>query len=80
MQLVINHYRKHSSKDSITAHTARASTDALREVSGKRVISSDLQPACSPDLNPCDFYLWRNVEQDIYRSNPRMTKELKENI
>jgi hypothetical protein len=41
-------------QDSATAHAARMSTQALSDVFGGRIISSDIWPARSPDLNPCD--------------------------
>jgi hypothetical protein len=45
-------------QDCATAHTATYSINVLNEVSENRLISCGLWPARSPDLNPCDFYLW----------------------
>jgi hypothetical protein len=45
-------------QDGATAHTATYSKNVLNEVFEKRLISRGLWPARSPDLNPCDFYLW----------------------
>jgi hypothetical protein len=36
-----------------TAHTAPMPMQALSDVFGDRIISSDIWPARSPDLNPC---------------------------
>jgi inhibitor of nuclear factor kappa-B kinase subunit alpha len=49
-------------------------------VFGDRIISRGLWPASSPDLNPCDFYLWGNLKQKVYKTNPHTIEELKENI
>jgi hypothetical protein len=38
---------------SVTAHTARVSMQALADVFVNRIISSDIWPACSLDLDPC---------------------------
>jgi hypothetical protein len=43
-------------QDSGTAHTACMSMQPLSDVFGDRIISSDIRPACSPDLHPCDFF------------------------
>jgi hypothetical protein len=44
-------------QDSATAHTARMSMQGLSDVFRDRIISSDIWLACTPDLNPCDFFL-----------------------
>jgi hypothetical protein len=36
-----------------------------------------LWPACSPDLTPCNFYLWGNLRDKVYRMNPHTEEELK---
>lgn len=37
-------------------------------------------PARSPDLTPCDFFLWGYIKDIVYRKNSRNLNELKENI
>jgi inhibitor of nuclear factor kappa-B kinase subunit alpha len=54
--------------------------EELRQVFGDRIISLGLWPARSPDLNPCDFYLWGNLKQKVYKTNPNTIEEPKENI
>jgi hypothetical protein len=39
-----------------------------------------LWPARSPDLNPCDFYLWGTLKDAIYVNNSHSLGELKEYI
>jgi hypothetical protein len=43
-------------QDSATAHTVSMSMQDFSYVFGKRIISSRIWPARSPDLSPCDFY------------------------
>lgn len=37
-------------------------------------------PPYSPDLNPCDFFLWGYLKDKVYRDNPRTMTELKDAI
>jgi hypothetical protein len=67
-------------QDSATAHIARMSLLALSSVFGDRIISSDIWPARSPDLNLCDFFLWGCLKDKVYNNNPRKEEELKESI
>ncbi|QQP34944.1 Transposable element Tc3 transposase, partial [Caligus rogercresseyi] len=66
-----------------TAHTSRASMAVLREQFPERLISirGDLEwPARSPDLSPCDFYLWGYLKSRVYVNRPRSLPDLKANI
>ena len=45
-----------------------------------RTISRDLWPARSPDMTPCDFYLWGRLKNAVYKTNPCTLKELKHDI
>jgi hypothetical protein len=57
-------------QDGATAHIATYSIHVLNEVFENRLISRGLWPARSPDLNPCDFYLWGNLKDKVYSNNP----------
>ena len=37
-------------------------------------------PPCSPDLTPCDFWLWGYLKDKVYRGNIRNLAELKNQI
>jgi hypothetical protein len=52
---------------------------ALSDVFGDRIISSDIWPARSPDLIPCDFFFCACLKNKVCSNYPR-TEELKENI
>ena len=51
---------------------------------GDRLISrktSFAWPAYSPDLNPCDYFLWVFLKSKVYTDPvPRTTEELKKNV
>jgi hypothetical protein len=66
-------------QDSSTAHTACISLQALSDVFRDRIINSGIWPACSPSLNPCEFFFWHYLKDRAYNSNAQM-EELKENI
>jgi hypothetical protein len=67
-------------QDGATAHTAICSINVLNEVFEDRLISHGLWPARSPDLNPCDIYLWGNIKDKMYWNNPHTLVELKQSI
>ena len=70
-------------QDGATAHTARASMELLREHFPDRLISlrGDLPwPARSPDLTPCDFFLWGYLKSIVYNDRPETLAHLKTNI
>lgn len=70
-------------QDGATAHTARATTDILKEAFPGRLISrfGDLHwPARSPDLTVPDFFLWGFLKSRVYVNKPQTLEALKENI
>lgn len=70
-------------QDGATAHTAHVSMNVLRELFPRKIISrhGDIPwPARSPDLSPCDFFLWGYLKSIVYRNQPTTTAQLKENI
>jgi hypothetical protein len=64
-------------QDPATAHTARISMQVLSDVFSDRIISGGIWPAHSPDLDPCDFFFWSYLKENVYKSNPRTEEELK---
>ena len=73
-------------QDGATTHTANIVMDFLYETFGDRVLSRRY-PDCrvnwsahSPDLNPCDFFLWGYLKSRVYNTKPRNVHELKQNI
>lgn len=67
-------------QDGATAHTSHLSMETIENVFSDRVISTGLWPARSPDLSACDFYLWGNLKQKVYKNNPRTVEALENEI
>jgi hypothetical protein len=69
-------------QDNATAHTTNHSVNEINQVFGVSdcVVSRGLWPPQSPDLNPCDFYLWGKLKDKVYVNNPHTLDELKDNI
>jgi hypothetical protein len=38
------------------------------------------RPARSPDLTPCDFFLWGWTKEEVYRTKPTTLNELEDRI
>jgi hypothetical protein len=57
-------------RDSATAHNADDSLMALEGVFSDRIINHALWPEYSPDLTPCNFYLWSKLKDKVCRMNP----------
>ena len=70
-------------QDGATAHTTGVSMNVVHEAFPGRLISRNgvtSWPPRSPDLSPCDFFLWRYLKSKVYLGNPRTIDELKEAI
>lgn len=76
-------------QDGATPHTCNATLDFLNPYFGERVISGRYKKrygyglswsAFSPDLNPCDFFLWGYLKSRAYINEPQTIYELKTEI
>lgn len=70
-------------QDGATAHTARRSLGILREMFPGHIVSlrGDIGwPPRSPDLSPCDFFLWGYLKSQVYQHRPQTIEALKEII
>ena len=70
-------------QDGAPAHRLIAVRDRLRELFAHRVIALNHEvewPPRSPDLTPCDFFLWRYLKNKVYASPPRDLAELRARI
>ena len=70
-------------QDGATCHTSNATMTFLRQKFPGRLISrrGDVSwPPRSPDLSPCDFFLWGYLKERVYTEKPRTLHELKEAI
>ncbi|KAF8791010.1 hypothetical protein HNY73_005947 [Argiope bruennichi] len=71
-------------QDGAPPHIARPVTALLRALfEDQRVISRSFPTALSPrspDLNPCDFWLWGFLKDRVYVGSIRTLHELKASI
>jgi hypothetical protein len=60
-------------QDGATPHTAKATLELLKKYFGSRIISyktENFWPPNSPDLNICDFYLWEDTKDKVFKEKP----------
>ena len=60
-------------QDGARAHVTRTVQDYLQDQFGGRTIGENLAehwPARSPDLTPCDFFLWGWMKEEVYKRMP----------
>ena len=73
-------------QDGAPAHTAKKPIQWLSNVFGHRLIALKAPAPCpqwppySPDLNPCDFFLWGYLKDKIYSKKIQDQNQLKKQI
>ena len=70
-------------QDGANVHTSRCSLDLLREMFPGHVVSlrGDIGwPPRSPDLSPCNFFLWGYLKAQVYQHRPQTLEALTEAI
>ena len=70
-------------QDGAPAHRLRAVRNRLEELFGNRVIAigHDVEwPPRSPDLTPCDFFLWGHLKSKVFSSAPGNLEVLRARI
>ena len=67
-------------QDGATPHTANIVQEYLSRKFSARFIYKKMWPPRSPDLNPCDFYLWGYLKSVAYNPLPKTLDDLKANI
>jgi len=72
-------------QDGARPHTANLTLDMIHDEFSDRVLSNRYPerfgeghhwPPYSPDLNPCDFFLWGYLKDRVYQNNPHTVEEL----
>lgn len=66
-------------QDGAPPHVTNEVKHFLRQKFGNRIISrgeDDTWPPRSPDLTPCDFFLWGYVKSLVYRQPPQTMPDL----
>ena len=70
-------------QDGAPAHYARKVRDYLTQLFPNRWIGhrGNLEcAACSPDLTPCNFFLWDFLKSKVYSTQPQNLEELEQKI
>ena len=67
-------------QDGAPPHTANSVQNWLKEKFGQKFIPKEMWPPRSPDLSPCDYYLWGYLRTKVYSPTPNNLEELKANI
>lgn len=70
-------------QDGAPAHRTRIVTQRLRDFFGARVVALSHAvewPPRSPDLTPCDFFLWGYLKSRVYITPPRNLDDLRQRI
>jgi len=75
-----NYHLNYFLQDGATPHTANNVQEYLRSKFLDRFFDKEKWPPRSPDLNPCDFFLWGYLKERVYNPMPQSLDSLKENI
>ncbi len=67
-------------QDVVRPHTATTVQTWLTEKFGNKFIDKNSWPPRSPDLNPCDFFLWGYLKSVVYNPLPKTLDDLKVNL
>ena len=67
-------------QDGAPPHRRKIVQTWLKSKFGDRFIDMANWPPRSPDLNPCDFFLWGYLKSKVYNPKPQNLSQLKENI
>ena len=67
-------------QDGATPHTAKNIQQWLTTKFGDKFIPRVKWPPRSPDLNPCDYYLWEYLKYVVYNPLPKTLDDLKTNL
>ena len=75
-----NHKIYYFQQDGASSHNANRVQKYLKSKFKDRFIDKKRWAPRSPDLNPCDFYLWGYLKSRVYNPLPKTLNELKSNI
>jgi len=80
-KVVRQNYKKfYFQQDGAKPHIANKVQNYLKSKFGDKFMEKIIWPPRSPDLNPCDFYLWGYLKARVYNPLPKTLDELKSNI
>ena len=77
---VESHKKYYFQQDGATPHTANLVQDWCASKFGANFINKQQWPPRSPDLNPCDYFLWGYLKSKVYKPLPKTLDDLKADI
>lgn len=77
---VANYKKYYFQQDGATCHTANSVQDWLKDKFSAKFFQKNRWPARSPDMNPCDFFLWGYLKSLVYKPLPKTLEDLKANV
>lgn len=76
----VDYKKYYFQQDGARPHTSNIVQEWLNDKFGRKFLSKEKWPPRSPDLNPCDFFLWGYLKSRVYCPMPSNIEELKANI
>jgi hypothetical protein len=67
-------------QDGASPHIAALVVTWLTERFGEKLIAKNEWSPRSPDLNPCDYFLWGYLKQRVYNPLPKTLEDLRSNL
>ncbi len=67
-------------QDGATTHTARLTTEFLREFFGEWLLNAPFWSPSSADLSVADYFLWGYLKNEVYKTSPATINELKQKV
>lgn len=67
-------------QDGAAAHTSNIVQAWCHSKFGVKFLNKEMWPPRSPDLNPCDYFLWGYLKSVVYNPLPKTLDDLKANI
>ena len=58
-------------QDGTPPHTSNIVQEWLASKFGQKFLAKGTWPARSPDLNPCDYFLWGYLKDRVYKPMPK---------
>jgi hypothetical protein len=77
---IVGQSRYYFQQDGAPPHVSHEVQNFLKDKFGDRFIDKTMWPPRSPDLNPCDFFLWGTLKGTVYDENTLTLDDLKANI
>ena len=74
-------YKKYQfQQDGAAPHTANIVQEWGRSKFGDKFLDKHMWPPRSPDMNPCDYFLWGYLKSKVYDPLPNNLDDLKVNL